>query len=504
MLMTTILMPMMATLTTTTTPMAVTTTMPTTAMVFLVRSKERRLKEQSKERSKKRRLKERHRRRSKKRSKKRRLKERHHRRPDTTYADTPLPPRYNLRRHPTATRRFNQAIDEPHSGKAYYLPTQLLQYTKNAALRAMVFGLLMTQMSAKAGIRKHGAAAEAAVMEEFMQLEDLGGAYESINPATLTKAQKQGALRALNLLKEKRCSKLKGRTVADGRPQKGMYDKSETASPTVSTDGLMLSIMIDAHEGRDVGTADVAGAYLKAYMTDFVIMKFTGEMVDILCKMNSQHIKFVVIENGTKVLYVRLIKALYGCVKTAMLWYDLFTNTLTQMGFVLNPYDPCIANAIIKGKQCTIAWYVDDNKISHVDPDVVTMVTEKMEQRFDKMTVTRGKEHVFLGMNIRYTDTNTAVITMKDYLRESIEESGLDIRREAATPAKKNLFEVNDASTRLEGNRAEAFHSVVCKLLYVAIRARMDILLAVSFLCIHASPNVPSRTRLSSSAYSSM
>jgi hypothetical protein len=386
----------------------------------------------------------------------------------------PPPIRYNLRPHPIATRRFNHAIDEPHSGQAYYSPTQLLQRgvlqgTKiqhrhikdNAALRKMVFGLVMTQMSAKAGIRKHGAAAEAAMMAEFTQLEDLG-AYESIDPDTLTWAQKKGALRSINLIKEKRCGKLKGRTVADGRPQRGLYDKSETASPTVSTDGLMLSVMIDAHEGRDVATADVAGAYLKAYMTDFVVMKFTGDLVDILCKMNSRHKKFVVIENGMQVLYVRLIKAIYGCVKSAMLWYDLFTGTLKKMGFVLNPYDSCIANATIKGKQCTIAWYVDDNKISHVDPDVVTMVIKRMEKCFDKMTVTRGKEHVFLvGMNIRYTDKNTAVVTMKDYLLESIRESGLNIEREAATPARKNLFEVNDGATRLSGDRAESFHSVV-------------------------------------------
>ena len=41
------------------------------------------------------------------------------------------------------------------------------------------------------------------------------------------------------------------------------------------------------------------------------------------------------------------------------------------MDFELNPYDLCIANKIVNGKQCTIIWYVDDNKISHVDPAVV-------------------------------------------------------------------------------------------------------------------------------------
>jgi hypothetical protein len=39
----------------------------------------------------------------------------------------------------------------------------------------------------------------------------------------------------------------------------------------------MLSTLIDAHERRDVATADIAGAYLKAPMDDYVIMKFTGD-----------------------------------------------------------------------------------------------------------------------------------------------------------------------------------------------------------------------------------
>jgi hypothetical protein len=82
------------------------------------------------------------------------------------------------------------------------------------------------------------------------------------------------------------------------------------------------------------------------------------------------------------------------------------------MGFTINPYDPCVANSIIDGSQCTIAWYVDDTKISHVNPDVVTKIIETLETHFGKMTVTRGREHVFLGMKIVYTDEKTAKITM--------------------------------------------------------------------------------------------
>ena len=52
---------------------------------------------------------------------------------------------------------------------------------------------------------------------------------------------------------------------------------------------------------------------------------------------------------------------------SALLWYVLFVRVLKDMGFVLNPYNMCVANKTINGKQCTVAWYVNDNKISRVE-----------------------------------------------------------------------------------------------------------------------------------------
>jgi hypothetical protein len=51
----------------------------------------------------------------------------------------------------------------------------------------------------------------------------------------------------------------------------------------------------------------------------------------------------------------------------------------------------------------------------------------------------------------------------------------------------KKLFDVNVTLQKIEKNRSEAFHSVVAKLLFVATRARIDILLVVSVLCSRVS-----------------
>jgi hypothetical protein len=116
------------------------------------------------------------------------------------------------------------------------------------------------------------------------------------------------------------------------------------------------------------------------------------------------------------------------------------------------------------------------------------MVINKLEAAFGKMTVTRGSSHVFLGMNIEYNKSErTAKITMKDYLKEAIIESGLTISRTASTPASKELFEVDDTSPALPKRYGDVFHSVVAKLLYVSIRARMDLLLSTSFLTTRVS-----------------
>ena len=53
----------------------------------------------------------------------------------------------------------------------------------------------------------------------------------------------------------------------------------------------------------------------------------------------------------------------------------------------------------------------------------------------------------------------------------------------AVTPANRNLFIVNKDFPLLETMKAEIFHHLVAKLLYVAKRARVDLKLAIAFLC---------------------
>ena len=44
-----------------------------------------------------------------------------------------------------------------------------------------------------------------------------------------------------------------------------------------------------------------------------------------------------------------------------------YSKNLKPQGLLINTYYRCIVNITIQDRQCTIAWYVDDNKVSHVD-----------------------------------------------------------------------------------------------------------------------------------------
>ena len=357
--------------------------------------------------------------------------------------------------------------------------------------------VIFTQMSANVGFKKYGQPAVAAIIKEFTQLNE--GAVPGkpvvrpIDSTTLSPIEKKKALPAVNLIKEKFGGELKGRTCADGSRQHQYLRQDESvASPTASLESLFVSLLIDAYEERDVGTYDVPGAFLQASLSpkpnnERVLMRLVGNFVDIMCKVNPEHTKNVIYENGRKVLYMEVLQAIYGCIESALRWYELYSETLSKEGFVINPYDKCVANKIVNGKQCTIIWYVDDNKISHDDPEVVTEVIELMKKHFGDLTITRGNKHRFLGMNITINKGKSIEIEMKDQLQETIDmfvqSEGGKVTEEVTSPARARLRDVNPEGISLSKDKMDAFHSIVAKLLWIMKRARPDLETAVSFLC---------------------
>jgi hypothetical protein len=131
------------------------------------------------------------------------------------------------------------------------------------------------------------------------------------------------------------------------------------------------------------------------------------------------------------------------------LFWKKLTAQLQEWGFTINPYDWCVANRTINGSQCTLVWHVDDHKISHLDPTVVTHVIDKLSEVFGKkapLTVNRGKNHEYLGMNLDFSKEDKVVIRMRDYIQGILDEAPDDMSGTANSPAASHLFSVNNQS----------------------------------------------------------
>ena len=238
-----------------------------------------------------------------------------------------------------------------------------------------------------------------------------------------------------------------------------MKPDESVASPPTGLESLFATLLIDAYEEGDVGTYDVPRAYLQAKLlpkgdNKRVLLRLVGNFVDLMCKVNPEHEKNVIYENGKKVLYLEILQAIYGCIELALRWYELYLTTLCKEGFVINLYDKCIANKMINGKQCTVVWYVDDNEISHEDPAVVTQIIELMGKHFGELAIKRGNKHRFLGMDMIVNKIKSIKIEMKEQLQETIVMFNLidehKISEVVTSPAQKHLMDVNEDADVLD------------------------------------------------------
>lgn len=156
------------------------------------------------------------------------------------------------------------------------------------------------QLDVEEGIERFGEGAVTAVFQEFHQLADVS-TFKPMDPSKVTRTEKRKALNLITKVKKKRCGKIKGRACADGRKQRRYLKKEDITSPAIQLESFIMLLLINAIEGRDIATADIAGAFLKAFMKDFVLIRIAGESVDILCRVNPEYENYVCQERRRKV-----------------------------------------------------------------------------------------------------------------------------------------------------------------------------------------------------------
>ncbi len=91
----------------------------------------------------------------------------------------------------------------------------------------------------------------------------------------------------------------------------------------MSTEAVFLTAIIDAYEECEVATADIPGAFLHAGMNDGTHIRITGKMAELLVDIEPNlYGPCACYEKGKLVIYAKLLKALYGTLMAARLFWE--------------------------------------------------------------------------------------------------------------------------------------------------------------------------------------
>ncbi len=287
-----------------------------------------------------------------------------------------------------------------------------------------IVGMVMAQVSMKAALKKWGKTTEQVITIEMKQLH-WRNLYKPMNWHELTQAQKEHILESQIFVEEKQDGKIKARKVVRGNKQQDYITKEDVSSPVVSAEAGMLTCVIDALKDQDIAVIDIPNAFVQTVLKDeehCVVIRIRGPLVDILVSIAPDvYGPYVSTTNkaGQKVLLVQCLNAVYGAMVAALLYCKKFVKCLTKQGYKINPYNGCVANKVVRGRQVTICFHIDDCNISHessavIDDAIVWLRTDKsiFEDGPRQMKVHRGKTHKYLGMSLDFSHKGQCQVTI--------------------------------------------------------------------------------------------
>ena len=273
--------------------------------------------------------------------------------------------------------------------------------------------------------------------------------------------------------------------------QRAYITKEESTSPTISTEAVFLTAIVDAWENHKVAVLDVPGAFMQVDMDELVHVQFQGEMVYKLLEIDHDlYAGYVTVEKGEKVMYVELLKVLYGTLWAAELfWEKLQAKLVNDWGFTPNWYDSCVVNKMVDGKQLTMAWHVDDLKVSHEKEEVLDEFISMMQNEFGKdapLSISHSPVQDYLGMTLDFSEKGRVVVKMHDYVKTMLNDAPSSMDGKATTPAAAHLFKVSMANPKLlVKEKKDLFVHLVMQGLCLSQHGWPDIKTAISFLCSH-------------------
>ena len=187
----------------------------------------------------------------------------------------------------------------------------------------------MTQYSLKRRLKEIGARGGNSVKKELSQLHNMH-TFILQDPSEITREMKQNSISSLMFLKERINGDVKSRACANISKQCTYIKKEDTTSPTKCMEGVFLTSFIEAYEERAVVIFNIPGAFLHTETNQDIIMILEGPLDEIIVLVDlSLYCRYINKNSkGNPLLYVKMCKALYGILRSALLFYRKMVKNL--------------------------------------------------------------------------------------------------------------------------------------------------------------------------------
>ena len=343
--------------------------------------------------------------------------------------------------------------------------------------------------SSEKGLKKFGEAGVTGTENELGQSHDRA-CFKPVRVEEMTSEQHRKAQMALAHLTEKKDGKAKVRSACDRARTRECSQDVDASSPAATSEGILLTAMIDACEQHGVMSSDAPDAFIQTPVPadkETAHMKTTGSPAGILVEMHpEEHDEFVVCKKGEPALHVEILRALHGVLQSVPLWHNKFQKDLEEEGFKFNSCDPCVANETVKGSQFTIRFHMDDSMSSHKDPktndDFLKFLNKKCREHAE-VKAARGARHNCPGVTFQFGD-GMVEVDMREHVEAMLAEFPVKFGAgcNAPNPAAADMFGAGAGKCSV-AEKKELFHRTTVKVPFLCKRARPDTQPVAAALC---------------------
>jgi hypothetical protein len=171
-------------------------------------------------------------------------------------------------------------------------------------------------------------------------------------------------------------------------------------------EAVFITVVVDAYEGCDIAYFNIPGSFLHADFDKDITIILKGRLAELMVQVvPNLYRKYISVDKkGMAIIYIKMQKAIYRYLRSALIFYKKLVADLESIGFKLNPYDLCVANKEVNGTQTMVCWHIDDLKVSHMDPREDTRFGDWLSETYGMAVVAhRGVVHHYLGMIVDFS-----------------------------------------------------------------------------------------------------